>query len=72
MEIIHIDDAFLVVNKPAGLPVLPDGWETSAPYLVKLLEHEYGKCWVVHRLDKITSGVLLFARDSDTHRKLNR
>ena len=72
MEIIHIDDALLVVNKPAGLPVLPDGWEPSAPYLVKLLEDEYGKCWVVHRLDKITSGVLLFARDSDTHRKLNR
>lgn len=72
MEIIFIDDSLLVVNKPAGLPVLPDGWEPAAPYLVRLLEDQYGKVWVVHRLDKVTSGVLLFARNADAHRKLNR
>src|SRR5688572_29333292 len=71
MKIIYEDEYLIVINKPAGLPVLPDGWEKDAPYLVKTLEEEYGKIWIVHRLDKITSGVMVFARDTETHRTLN-
>jgi len=71
MKIIYEDTYLLVLDKPAGLPVLPDGWEKNAPYLVKTLEEEYGKIWIVHRLDKITSGVMVFARDAETHRTLN-
>jgi RluA family pseudouridine synthase len=71
MKILHEDEHLLVVNKPAGLPVLPDGWEKDAPYLVKMLEEKYGQVWIVHRLDKITSGVMVFARDAETHRSLN-
>jgi RluA family pseudouridine synthase len=69
--ILHEDAELLVVNKPAGMPVLPDGWEKDAPYLVRLLEEQYGKPWVVHRLDKITSGVMVFARTAEAHRVLN-
>jgi len=36
-----------------------------------MLEADHGKLWVVHRLDKFTSGVIVFARDADTHRILN-
>lgn len=71
MDILHIDEHIIVINKPAGLPVLPDGWEKDAPYLVKMLEEQYGKVFIVHRLDKITSGVMVFAHDADTHRALN-
>jgi RluA family pseudouridine synthase len=71
MDILHTDEHIIVINKPAGLPVLPDGWDDGAPYLVKMLEQEYGKVWVVHRLDKVTSGVMVFARDAETHRALN-
>ena len=71
MDILHIDDHLIVINKPAGLPVLPDGWEKDSEYLVKMLEQEYGKIFIVHRLDKITSGVMVFARDAETHRALN-
>jgi tRNA pseudouridine32 synthase/23S rRNA pseudouridine746 synthase len=71
MQIIHKDDHILVINKPTGLPVLPDGWDKEAPYLVKALEKEHGKIWIVHRLDKVTSGVMIFARDKETHRALN-
>jgi tRNA pseudouridine32 synthase/23S rRNA pseudouridine746 synthase len=71
MDILHSDDAILVLNKPAGLPVLPDGWEPDAPYLVKMLEQEFGKLWTVHRLDKVTSGVLVFARTAEAHRQLS-
>jgi RluA family pseudouridine synthase len=72
MEIIHQDAHIIVINKPAGLSVLPEGWEPDAPYLLKMLEVEYEKIWVVHRLDKITSGVMVFARTADAHRALNR
>ena len=71
MKIIYQDKHILVIDKPAGLPVLPDGWEKDAPYLLKKLESDYGKLWVVHRLDKTTSGVIIFARDAETHRVLN-
>jgi len=71
MKILHQDEHILVVDKPAGLPVLPDGWEQDASYLLKMLEADHGKLWVVHRLDKTTSGVIVFARDAETHRALN-
>jgi RluA family pseudouridine synthase len=69
--IIFEDNEILVVNKPAGMPVLPDGWEKDAPYLVKSLTEQTGKVWVVHRLDKFSSGVMVFARTAEAHRALN-
>jgi RluA family pseudouridine synthase len=71
MNILYEDKHLLVVNKPANLPVLPDGWEEDAPYLVKSLEEKFGKIFIVHRLDKITSGVMVFAREAETHRALS-
>jgi RluA family pseudouridine synthase len=71
MKLIYEDASLLVVNKPAGLSVLPDGWEKDSDYVVKRLEEQFGKVFIVHRLDKITSGVMVFARDAETHRALN-
>ncbi len=71
MKIIYEDQYLIVVDKPAGLSVLPDGWEQDSEYLVKMLEEEYGKIFIVHRLDKITSGVMVFARNAENHRALN-
>ena len=71
MNILYSDEHILIINKPAGLPVLPDGWEKDAPYLLKSLEEGYGRIFIVHRLDKVTSGVMVFARDAETHRALN-
>jgi RluA family pseudouridine synthase len=71
MKILYEDQHLIAVDKPAGLPVLPDGWEQDVAYLVKVLEEQYGKIFIVHRLDKITSGVIVFARDAESHRALN-
>jgi 23S rRNA pseudouridine955/2504/2580 synthase/23S rRNA pseudouridine1911/1915/1917 synthase len=78
MEILHLDEQIIVLNKPAGLSVLPEGWEPDAGYLVKMLEERFGdpstgsgQVWVVHRLDKVTSGVMVFARTAESHRELN-
>jgi len=71
MKIIHLDKHLLVVDKPADLSVLPNGWEKDALFLVKMLEEEFGKIFIIHRLDKVTSGVMVFARDAGSHRALN-
>ena len=70
-EILWEDPALLVINKPAGLRTLPDGYDPALPYVRQLLEPAYGRLWMVHRLDKETSGVLLLARSADAHRSLN-
>jgi RluA family pseudouridine synthase len=71
MQIIHADQTILIVDKPAGLSVLPEGWDKDAPYLVHMLEEKYGKVWIVHRIDKSTSGILVFALTAEAHRSLN-
>jgi RluA family pseudouridine synthase len=70
-QILYQDDAILVVNKPAGLSVLPEGWDKDAPYLVRMLEETREKVWVVHRIDKVTSGIILFALTAEAHRALS-
>ena len=71
IELIYSDPEILIINKPAGIPTLPDGWDIDAPYLLKILEADYGRLFVVHRLDKITSGVMVFTRTAESHRALN-
>lgn len=62
----------LVVNKPPGLLVLPDRFNAALPSLVRLLEHRYGqKIWIVHRLDRDTSGAICFAKNEESHRYLS-
>ncbi len=68
---LALDDSILVIDKPAGISVLPDGWEPDSIHLVRLVEEKYGRVWVVHRLDKTTSGVLVFARSAEAHRSLS-
>lgn len=72
LSILHQDNHIVVLDKPTGLSVLPEGWEPRAPYLKHMLEEKYGKAWVVHRLDKVTSGVMVIALTAEAHRELNR
>lgn len=68
---LYADENLLAANKPAGLAAVPGGWETGAPNLRAALEADFGKLWIVHRLDKGTSGVILFARSAAAHRALS-
>lgn len=70
--ILYCDDHLLVVNKPAGLSTLVDGWRPEADHLLGVLKDTYKPLWVVHRLDRETSGVIVFARTAEAHRSLNR
>jgi RluA family pseudouridine synthase len=71
-SIIYQDNNLIVVNKPSGLLVIQDGYHHELPNLTSLLESIYGQIWVVHRLDKETSGIVVFARNANTHRWLNQ
>jgi len=70
-KLIFEDDDLLIINKPAGLLSIPDGYNPDLPHLRLVLEPVYGPLWMVHRLDKETSGVVVLAKNEDAHRELN-
>jgi RluA family pseudouridine synthase len=68
--LIYENDDFIVLNKPAGLLSIPDR-EGKNISLKKILQDEYGKVFTVHRLDKDTSGLIVFAKDESLHQLLS-
>ena len=65
------DDTVIVINKPAGLLVLPDRFDKTLINLYELLKETFGTIFVVHRIDRETSGVVLFAKTAEAHVFLN-
>ncbi|MBS1662723.1 MAG: RNA pseudouridine synthase, partial [Bacteroidetes bacterium] len=59
-EILVETDNFIAINKPAGLLSIPDR-EGKEPSLKSWLREKYGNIFTVHRLDRETSGVIVFA-----------
>jgi 23S rRNA pseudouridine1911/1915/1917 synthase len=70
LDIILETPNFVAINKPAGLLSIPDREQTQTS-LKDLLIEKYGKIFTVHRLDKDTSGVIIFAKDEATHKYLS-
>ncbi len=71
LEIIYQDEYIIAINKPSGMLSIPDGYTIDLPNLQSLLKNEFGPVWTVHRLDKDTSGAILFARSSSVHREMS-
>lgn len=69
--VLWLDDDLVVVNKPTGLLTIPHGYDPAQPHLLDLLRENYGPLWIVHRLDRDTSGVIVLARNPQSHRQLN-
>lgn len=69
--VLYQDEDLLVINKPAGVLSVPDGYQKELPHLRSLLEPIFGSLWMVHRLDRETSGLMVLARSADSHRTLN-
>lgn len=74
LEILFEDEHLIAVDKPAGLLVIPDRWDPNKPSLISILQQRDpdNKIYVVHRLDRDTSGVVLFARTAMAHKHLNQ
>src|SRR5215467_11865353 len=70
-HIIFENEDFIVLNKPSGLLSIPDreGKEIS---LKKILQEKYNEIFTVHRLDKGTSGVIIFAKNETAHKFLSQ
>lgn len=69
--IISETDNWVALNKPSGLLSIPDreGKEVS---LKILLKEKYGEIFTVHRLDKDTSGLIIFAKNEIAHKFLSQ
>ena len=73
IEIVHQDAALLVINKPTLLLSVPGRALDNRDCLVsRLQENGYPEARIVHRLDWETSGLIVLARDADSHRELSR
>jgi 23S rRNA pseudouridine955/2504/2580 synthase/23S rRNA pseudouridine1911/1915/1917 synthase len=65
--IVFENEQFVAINKPAGVLSIPDRVQ-SEPSLKDMLLETYGNIYTIHRLDKETSGIILFAKDEATHK----
>ena len=70
LAVLHADEHLVAVDKPPGRIVVP-GRGPAERTVRQEAEEQLGPLWVVHRLDRGTSGVLLFARTAAAHRALN-
>ena len=70
-SIVFENDDFVAINKPSGLLTIPDR-EQSEKSLKEFLIEKYGSIFTVHRLDKDTSGLVLFAKNENAHKYLSR
>lgn len=66
--IIAENETLVAVNKPSGLLTIPDRFDENLPSLKKFLKKAYGEIYVVHRLDRDTSGLILFAKTEAAHK----
>lgn len=74
LDIIYEDKKILVVNKPAKMLTISDGktdntlYSMAREYIKK--QHKSNKIFIVHRLDKETSGIVLFAKNEQLKKNL--
>jgi tRNA pseudouridine32 synthase/23S rRNA pseudouridine746 synthase len=71
LDILHADSAILVVNKPGGLLSVPGRGAGKADCLASRVQARFPDALVVHRLDMETSGLMVLARNRETHRLLS-
>ena len=70
---VYEDENIVVLNKNSGIAVSPDRWDPSREQLDKLAA-EYlrvQRVYTVHRIDRDTSGLVVFAKNSETHKTLS-
>ncbi len=71
-SIIFENDDFIAINKEPGMLTIPDRHDETQLSLYRVLNQKYGKIFTVHRLDRDTSGLILFAKNEATHKYLSQ
>jgi len=72
-SLVYEDENIAALNKDSGIAVSPDRWDLSLERLDKLVEEflKIKKIYTVHRIDRDTSGLVVFAKNSETHKTLS-
>ncbi|XP_002036528.2 RNA pseudouridylate synthase domain-containing protein 2 isoform X1 [Drosophila sechellia] len=71
IKIVYMDKDIVVVNKPASIPVHPCGrYRHNTVVFILAKEHNLKNLRTIHRLDRLTSGLLLFGRTAEKAREL--
>jgi len=71
LDTIFQNEDFIAINKPSGLLSIPDRFGKD-PSVKSILQDEIGKIFTVHRLDKDTSGLIIFAKNEEAHKYLSQ
>jgi len=78
--IMYEDNSIIAVNKASGIAVTGERWDGEAPRLDLLLKRELtarqesaeeAELFTVHRIDKDTAGLVVFARERETHKAMS-
>ncbi|HUQ96836.1 MAG TPA: RluA family pseudouridine synthase [Chitinophagaceae bacterium] len=69
--VLFENDDFVALNKPSGLLTIPDR-AGNDPSLKGYLKQQYGDIFTVHRLDRDTSGLVVFAKNEAAHKSLSQ
>jgi RluA family pseudouridine synthase len=72
LRILHEDEALIFVDKPAGLLVQRRAHGPDEPCLHDLVQRHTGSAFLLHRLDRGTSGVIFFSKRADLNAGLTR
>ncbi len=70
-EILFEDEHFIVVNKKAGVLTIPDRYEPNHPNLKGTLSKTRESVFVVHGIDKDTSGLVLFCKTAEMDKAMS-
>lgn len=73
LELLYLDERLCAIAKPSGIMVHRTGISTDRVFVADVLREQLGqRIWTVHRLDRATSGVLLFALDVEMAASMGR
>jgi RluA family pseudouridine synthase len=72
IPILYEDDDILAVSKPETLAAIPERHGQGGSLFEVLCAQRGERLYIVHRIDKETSGLIVFARHAEAHRRLNR
>lgn len=72
LPIVFVDEQLIVLDKPSGLLAVPGLGPENQDNLFDRVQREFPDALVVHRLDRDTSGLILFARNAESQRSLSR
>ena len=69
--ILFEDEHIIAFNKRSGILTAADRYDPDAPRLDVLAEPQHGKLFAIHRIDKDTSGIIVYAKTQESHREMS-